>query len=94
MSIDILQVVQNYLKINHPHLSGANIHLDTQNGAHDLQFAESPLLPNVDQAHVNENDYQVATITGNVEVEGGVSIPKILKLTVKDGTVQKELQSK
>ncbi len=90
----VLETVKTWLKTNRPHLANADIHLDTQDGAHDLHFADSPLLPGVQDYHVDENEYHVATVTDNVTVDGGFVIPKVLKLTVKGNEVSKVLESK
>lgn len=89
-----LEVAQKWLAENRPHLAGAEIHMDQQDGAHDMHFADSPLLPHVGPDHIDENPYAVATVTGSVIVEGGFSIPKVLKLTLKNGEVSKIQESK
>lgn len=89
-----LEAAKAWLAANRPHLVGAEIHLDHQDGAHDLHFAASPLLPEVTDAHVTEDPYSVATVTDQVKVEGGIVIPKILKLTLKNGAVSQVLESK
>jgi len=91
---NVLTTVKNWLKVNRPHLSEADIHLDEQDGAHDMHFAESPLLPDVTGTHVSSDPYSVATVTDKVTVDGGGEIMKVIKLTVKDGAVQQVLESK
>ena len=91
---DTLNVVKSWIMENRPGLKDASIHIDTQSGNKDLHFAKSPLLPGVTDDHVNENDYQVATINDSVKTDDGFTIAKIIKLTVKDNAVMKVLESK
>ena len=92
--MELIDTVKNWMAANRPHMSTDNIHLDTQDGANDMHFAKSSLLPGVTSEHVNEDDYHVATVTDSITVEGGFVIPKIIKLTVKNNEVQKVLESK
>lgn len=75
------------------HMTDGDFQVDTHDTAIDSHIVSH--LPNVDQAHIDTDVYDVVTVTKDLTMGDGAIIQKVVKLEVdKDNNVKNVLESK
>jgi len=90
--MDATQLVKNYLQVNNPGFLDANIDIDSHSGASDSHFVRH--IDAVNSGDVNHDEYQIATVTKNITLGDGLTIPKIFKFTIRNNQIDKIVESK
>lgn len=90
--LDPLNVAKDYVDANFPGMKGGVFTSRTHDPQKDLHLVQH--LDDVEDVHLDEDPYHVVSVQKDIELHGGVVIPSILKLKVKDGAVTSILGSK
>ena len=91
---DLVEVAKNFLNSSdrYKHLSDGEINVEHHEPALDSKFI--PQLDGVDESHLNDNTEHIVSFTKQIEVAPNVIIPKIVRVTIKNGQVDKTVESK
>jgi hypothetical protein len=87
-----LEIAQEYLQKNYPHMADGHFSVTEHNPQHDVHLADH--LDDVNASHFDDSNYTVVTSQKQIDVGNDVMIPAILKVKVQNGEVKGVLGSK